>query len=55
MNINWKFWIGLVIAGLILYAVIRYPVSSAANVHVGLDKASSAADNLGTFLGNIFK
>lgn len=55
MNINWKFWIGLVIVALVLYAVIKYPETSAANVHTGIGKAGSAADNLGTFIGNIFK
>lgn len=55
MNINWKFWIGLVVVRLVLYAVIKYPESSAANVHAGFGKASSAADNVGLFLGGLFK
>jgi hypothetical protein len=55
MNINWKFWIGLAIAALVLYAVIKYPVSSADHVHTGLHKAGDGADSVGTFLGNLFK
>jgi hypothetical protein len=55
VNINWKFWLGLAVAALVLYAVIKYPTTSAANVHVGFGKAGDAADNIGTFLGNLFK
>jgi len=55
MNINWKFWIGLAITALILYAVIKYPETSAANVHTGLNKAGDGADHIGTFLGGLFK
>lgn len=55
MNINWKFWLGLAVAGLILYAMIKYPVTSADNVHTGLNKAGDGADQIGTFLGNLLK
>lgn len=54
-SINWKFWIGLAVTGLILYAVIKFPESSAANVHTGVGKAGDAADNIGLFLGGLFK
>lgn len=55
MKINWRFWIGLAFAALILYAVIKYPVTSADNVHTGLNKAGDGADQIGTFLGGLFK
>jgi hypothetical protein len=52
-SINWKFWAGLALAALILYAVIKFPVTSAANVHAGVGKLGEGADRVGMFFGSL--
>ena len=48
MNINWKFWIGLAVAAVILYAIVSSPVQSAAKVR-------GAGYSVGTFMSGVFK